>query len=270
MSIILKGIKLILNILVLLMMLVFIFTTFRPVSTTISSTNSNDTSIADSINLLPYILDDKDIVHESVQDSNNEEAPADDTSTPGITREEVLKRAEEMTEVKWTSKYNLVDKKGLYIFRRGQTYTGIPYTMDGYQVTSAAGFLSKINKSKTLYGNDCSGFVSAVWGISRQTTLSLYNAVKQNKTVDGIPVHLIAWEDLKPGDALLLDNGKGKGHIMLFIDGDTKNKDKLYVYEQNIATIVPYEPIPVARKDTRSREKLQKEGYIPIRLMNIT
>jgi hypothetical protein len=32
---------------------------------------------------------------------------------------------------------------------------------------------------------------------------------------------------------LLLDDGKGKGHIMLYIDIDSKDSDRINVYEQN-------------------------------------
>jgi hypothetical protein len=54
---------------------------------------------------------------------------------------------------------------------------------------------------------------------------------------------------------------------MLYIDSEN---DKLNVYEQNIATAVPFNPIPVARKDVRSKSNLIKSGYIPIRLMGTT
>ena len=66
---------------------------------------------------------------------------------------------------------------------------------------------------------------------------------------------------------MLKDDGKGEGHIMLYDTTDSKNSDNLYVYEQNIATVVPLETIPVARKDVRSKSKLIKNGYMPIRLM---
>jgi len=139
--------------------------------------------------------------------------------------------------------------------------------MDSYQVSSPNDFLSKINKSKILYGNDCSDLVSVAWGISRQTTLSLYNDIKSGSKIGNKYVCQISWDNLRPADALLIDNGKGEGHIMLYINSDKKNSDNLNVYEQDISTIMPYEPIPVARKDIRSKSKLMKEGYIPIRLM---
>jgi hypothetical protein len=138
--------------------------------------------------------------------------------------------------------------------------------MDLYQTMSPQDFLNKIKGSNILYGNDCSGFVSATWGVSRQTTLTLYNAAKNGTKIDGRTVCEIPWEDLRPGDALLIDNGKGKGHVMLYINTDTKKSDNINVYEQDIQTIIPFEPIPVARKDVRSMSTMIKEGYIPIRL----
>ena len=172
-----------------------------------------------------------------------------------------------MVNVRWTPKYNLLDSVGHYIFLKGKTYTGIPYILGGYQVSSSNDFLSHINTSNKLYGNDCSGFVSIAWGVSRQTTLSLYNAAKHGNKIDGKSVETIPWEELKPGDALLLDNGNGKGHILLFINFDPSNNNSINVYEQNVATLVPFQPLPLAREDIRSKRALEKFGYIPIRLI---
>ena len=90
----------------------------------------------------------------------------------------ILSIAKAMTEVKWTPKYTMTDKDGHYTFTKGKTYTGIPYSMGPYQASSSDDFISKISVSNKILGNDCSGFVSAAWGISRQTTLSLYNLVE--------------------------------------------------------------------------------------------
>lgn len=184
-------------------------------------------------------------------------------------RQEVINKAKAMSEVTWSPKKNIIDKKSKYIFLKGKTYYGIPYSMAPYQVTSANDFLSRINGTNSLIGNDCSGFISAAWGIKRQTTLSLFYAAKKGLLVDGKAVKEISWNDIKIGDALLHDNGKGKGHIMLYVSTDTKNSDSLNVYEQNISTLVPFQPVPVARKDTRSKTSLIKEGYFPIRLMTL-
>lgn len=197
--------------------------------------------------------------------------PTPDKKTIDITRKEVLSRAESMTEVKWTPKSDLVDKYGNYTFKKNTVFYGVPYSKDNYQVTSADEFLKKITDSDKILGNDCSGFVSAAWGISRQTTLSLFDAATKRKKIDGKNVYKISWEALESGDALLRDNGKGEGHIMLFINYDADDKDKLYVYEQNIGdtdmegTAVS-DIIPVARKSEKSKAYLKKEGYFPIRL----
>ena len=65
---------------------------------------------------------------------------------------------------------------------------------------------------------------------------------------------------------MLKDNGKGDGHIMLYSSADSKNLDNIYVYEQNVSTVVPFAPLPAERKDIRSKAKLKEYGYIPIRL----
>lgn len=217
-----------------------------------------------------FSLSDNNIVSNTDVGSNIPKVKTNDESVSAVLEDEILNRAKAMTEVKWTPKNNLIDKHGSYTFIKGKTYQGVPYSMASYQVSSSSDFLSKINNSNILYGNDCSGLVSAAWGIRRQTTLSLYNEVNNINKIGGISVCKISWDDLKPADALLKDNGKGKGHIMLYINSDKKNSDNLNVYEQNIATAIPFEPIPVARRDVRSKNQLIKKGYIPIRLMGNT
>lgn len=200
--------------------------------------------------------------------------PSPNKANINVTRKEVLNRAQSMIEVKWSPKYDLVDKYGNYTFKKDTTFYGVPYSMDKEQVTSASEFLKKITTGDKLYGNDCSGFVSAAWGISRQTTLSLFNAATKGDKIDGKEVCKISWEALEPGDALLRDNGKGEGHVMLFVYSDINDRDKIYVYEQNVATDDdeknnPVDTIPVARKNERSKAYLKKEGYFPIRLMTL-
>ena len=281
-----------LNILALLILSIIVFTMFAPTLTSSQNSNIKSTNRTNAPKAFASVqkLDIK-----STKRTNAPKTPAsvqklDIKSTKGtnapktlasvqkldtkvnvsmsVLKEEILNRAKAMTEVKWTPKHNFIEKKCFYIFIKGKTYQGVPYSMDPYQVSSPNNFLYKINKSEILYGNDCSAYVSAAWGISRQTTLSLYNDIKNRGKIGNKYVCKISWNDLKPTDALLIDNGKGKGHIMLYINSDKKNSDNLNVYEQNISTIIPFEPIPVARKDIRSKRKLMKEGYIPIRLID--
>lgn len=270
MNALLKGLKLTVYFISLLLLLAVLFFIYF---STISIGKIEKPTIQE---ISPYSLNSSSIVYEIINDYPKPESkaaiPSNDnqpSSSTGITRTEILKRADDMISVKWVAKYNFKSKKAMYTFRKGQTYTGIPYSMDDYQVTSSSDFISKMKGSKGLYGNDCSGFVSAAWGIERQTTLSFYDALKNKTSIDGESIIEVSWRNLKPGDALLMDNGKGKGHIMLFANYETGNSDKIYVYEQNIATIVPFEPIPTARKDIRSVGSLEKSGYIPIRMMSI-
>lgn len=212
-------------------------------------------------NIKPFTIDSSQISH------NTADASIDDGDIPESVRQDELKRAEEMINVKWTPKYNFLDKEGKFIFIKGKTYCGIPYSMGSFQASSANDFLKKINTDKNLYGNDCSGFISAAWGIKRQTTYTFLSAVKNGGDVGGFPLCEISWNNLKPGDGLLLDDGKGNGHVMMFVGMDSKDNDKLYVYEQNVSTIVPFEPIPAAREDQRSEKTLKDDGYIPVRLI---
>lgn len=258
MDMMIKRIKVILNIFASMILLIFVVIIFTPAHN------------PERGNVLPFSLSNNDIIYNNKPDSDIAKTQINDSGMSDVLSEEILNKAKAMTEVKWTPQCNLIDNKGLYIFTKGKTYHGVPYSMDTYQVTSPNDFLYKINNSKIIYGNDCSGFVSAAWGISRQTTLSLYNAVKDSSKIDGKSVCKISWDDLKPADVLLMDNGRGEGHIMLYIDSDKKNSDNLNVYEQDIPTVIPFEPIPVARRDVRSKSKLIKNGYIPIRLIGNT
>lgn len=217
----------------------------------------NDSPKKSTGGLSSFLLNAKDIIYQSQNSNTNDLTDSE--------REKIIENAKEMAGVKWIPDYDLKDKSANYIFKKGVTYTGIPYSMDAVQVNSDKNFLSRIKKSKIIYGNDCSAFVSFSWGVKRQTTLSIYKAMKGKQSIDkNAYVVQISWESLKPGDALLREDGSGKGHIMLFCSQDN---DKIIVYEQNVPTTYPYQPFPVARKDIRSKNTLIKENYIPIRLV---
>lgn len=260
-----KFIKVVINISITLVLVsVILFSLIFIILNAKTPNYSSNLSIAKVQAVLPFNINSKDITYDNMPNNDNIKLNQDGT---GIDSTSVLSRAKAMVEVKWIPKYNLVDKYGYFIFVKGKTYYGIPYSMGIYQVNSPNDFLSKINESKNIIGNDCSGFVSAAWGISRQTTLSLLTAVKSGSKIDGKLISEVSYDDLRAGDAFLLDDGKGKGHIILYINTDKNNSDKVSVYEQNVSTIVPYEPLPVARMDDRSITKLKKAGYIPIRLI---
>lgn len=163
-----------------------------------------------------------------------------------------ISRAKDMTYVKWTPPETIPvwnsDKK----FDKGMVYEGIPYTCSINQMRSAKEFLQKLNSSNSLaltenswtgpnYGNDCSGFVSAVWDIPRCTTHDIEKYTKR-----------INFNDLRPGDALLTDE-----HIMLFSNWNDVKHTKLTVYEQTP---------PKARIQIYLTSYLKSKGYQAIRL----
>ena len=102
----------------------------------------------------------------------------------------ILRRARQMTEIKWTPRQNVVGWKGRYVYQAGVTYTGLPYgqPVDASYVpwnTGLAEYISKVNnissKMYTSYSNfngqrapyysvDCSGFVSWALGLPSRTT----------------------------------------------------------------------------------------------------
>ena len=264
MDVIIKTTKTIFNIFITMILVILIYL----ILINLKINNIGKINIDISQGTTPFSFNNKSITYDNGNSINLVPAGNID-EVAEVKRIDVINRAKAMTEVKWAPKYNIKNSYGKYTFKKGKTYIGIPYTMDIYQVSSVSDFSSKIKTSKEIYGNDCSGFVSIAWGISRQTTLTIFNSVKFGSIIDGHLISQISWDDLKPGDALLKDNGKGEGHIMLYDNTDSKNSDNLYVYEQNIATLVPLETIPVARKDVRSKDALKNYGYIPIRLQGL-
>lgn len=242
-----------------------LFVLLLNIQSTLVQINNSKASTNISSNIAAYSLKNSSIILTSNQNNGIIETNDADANN----RKDIINRAKAMVEVSWIPNYNIVDSIGHYIFLKGKTYKGIPYSMGSNQASTASEFLTHIKTSSKLYGNDCSGFVSTAWGVGRQTTLSLYKAVKNGNKIDGKSVTLISWEELKPGDALLRESGNGKGHIVLFINYDEKNNDSIHVYEQNIGTLVPFQPIPTAREDIRSKKTLEKTGYVPIRLKSI-
>lgn len=260
MNTIFKGISYMITIFIALIL----FALLLNMQNTLVEINNPKKSTNSSFNITAYSLKNSSIISSSNQTNSNISINDADVNN----RVDIINRAKAMVEVSWTPNNNIVDSIGHYIFLKGKTYKGVPYSMGSTQVNTTSDFLANINKSNKLYGNDCSGFVSTAWGVSRQTTLSLYNAIKNRNKIDGKSVISISWEELKPGDAILRESGNGKGHIVLFINYDEKNNDSIHVYEQNIGTLVPFAPIPTAREDQRSKKTLQKTGYMPIRLKN--
>ncbi|MDP4089970.1 MAG: hypothetical protein Q8930_11955, partial [Bacillota bacterium] len=149
-------------------------------------------------NILPFSVNNQSITYKSSDASGSTAAKDVPEGMSAEEREIVINRAKAMAEVKWTPQYDLPEEYCNFVFKKGTTYTGIPYSMGMYQAKNPEDFLNKISGSKVLYGNDCSGYVSAAWGLSRQTTLFFYNAVKNGTDIDGRFVCELPWEELKP------------------------------------------------------------------------
>ena len=122
----------------------------------------------------------------------------------------IMKRARQMLEVRWTPLYDRYQWGYTGVFRAGSTYTGIPY---GQPVNAAyVGYAASIsdfvaaaengnsrlytdyslyNQTAPYYSNDCSSFVSYAWGIKgRKTTYSLVSVGKliSETSIDALEV----------------------------------------------------------------------------------
>jgi hypothetical protein len=169
-----------------------------------------------------------------------------------VQQNRIIERARGMIYVRWTPPEDIHMWNSDKEFEKGIMYEGIPYTQSTNQVRDSKEFLQELNNKSSIeftenncigpnYGNDCSGFVSAVWGIPRCTT---HDIEKYTKRID--------FNDLKPGDALLTDE-----HIMLFSNWNNEKHNSLTVYEQTP---------PKARMQIYSISYLNSKNYKAIRL----
>ncbi|WP_127533438.1 hypothetical protein [Paenibacillus kobensis] len=163
------------------------------------------------------------------------------TSTQGISafslttsdRDTILNRASAMYGTSWKPTKNLIAWDNKKIYYAGTAYSSIPYSQ-GTQV-DGTGFVSAMSKSdfytnttgvtsavtQPRYGNDCSGFTSFAWGITRQTTSTFYNGIV-NGTYSKVGSYdpasptssdlISSYASLDRGDAI---NSKVKGHVLL-------------------------------------------------------
>ncbi len=178
------------------------------------------------------------------------------------TRKDILARAEEMINFTWTTKKAFNTWQGSTVngsstFKANTTYTGMPYTQSGNQMRSGTQFKQKIaaatgsltttasGKTCPLYGNDCSGFVSAAWGISRHTTRTLPEVSRE-----------ITYNELLPGDIL----NKAGSHVVLFGGWADSAKTKMIILQQTP---------PKAKKSTVEKSYYTSRGYVARRWNNL-
>ena len=109
-------------------------------------------------------------------------------------QQNIVKRARQMAEVSWTPLQDISGWDNAYTFKKGTSYTGLPYgqPIDGVFVpwgTTLTGFVKAVNDLQSkmytsysdyntsiapYYSSDCSSFVSWAWNLNgRRTTRSL-------------------------------------------------------------------------------------------------
>ena len=181
---------------------------------------------------------------------------------------QVVNVAKEMTEYTWTPQKKLIGWNG-HVFEAGVAVTGIPYSQSANQVNKnlfASALLkadfydSCIRSDGTAmpkYGNDCSGFVSYSWGISRNTTSSFISGIRSgtykkvgsyNANSHSTSELKEAYKSLQPGNAVVKS-----GHTFLIASNDVSNS-RVYVYEQT-------PPKAIYRSWTYS--SMASNGYMP-------
>ena len=178
-----------------------------------------------------------------------------DTTSSQI-RNQIISRAQAMVNMTWSTPKQFSGWRGKKVFNTNTTYKGMPYSQTPNQMTSPSDFTNSIRNysgSLTLtspqtqprFGNDCSGFVSASWGISRHTTRNLPDVSKE-----------ISYDNLQPGDIL---NVAGS-HTFIFKDWTSSSKTEMVVLEQTP---------PQAIENIKSVSKCKADGYKARRWNNL-
>lgn len=177
------------------------------------------------------------------------------STTTNSTRQSILSKAEDMVNFSWKSTksfdtWNGSSVNGSTQFKANTTYTGMPYTQRNPQMKNSTEFKNTIaaetgslsttvsGKKAPKYGMDCSGFVSAAWGIDRKTTSTLPNVSTK-----------ISYNDLQPGDIL----NKAGSHVVIFGGWADTAKTKMVILE---------ETPPKAKKSVALRSKYENGGYL--------
>ncbi len=216
-----------------------------------------------------------------IDDINNEKISS--FSLTPTEREEIRSRGMGMLNYLWIPNNNVRGWRNNYTFTSGNVYIGIPYSQTDYQCNlddfkynfnnpNTTGFYTNYTRTFTYsdgtsetiimpkYGNDCSGFVSISWGISRQTTKSFLAGIKSGTypkvgsytyTDSSYPTASVletAYTSLDKGDAVVKN-----GHTFLIAANDIPNS-RVIAYEQT-----PY----ITRVQAWSYSDMASDGYLP-------
>lgn len=176
-------------------------------------------------------------------------------------RDNIIQRARDMVYVRWVPTQNLRGWKGKTTFTKGTLYFGIPYSQTGNQV-DANGFTSALSYSDFYdnysisgtampkYGNDCSGFVSFAWGISRKTTVYF----------NGLP-SIGSFSNLQRGDAVVY-RINGSGHTFIILQNWITPPSGSSYTESYVSA---YEQTPnIAQLTFHTYRQMSNAGYKPI------
>ena len=173
-------------------------------------------------------------------------------------RDTYVTKARNMANMVWSGSSNIRGWRNEYTFIGGFPYTGMPYSQTYYQVDDNM-FFQKLNDSSSgfysdygytvenefvvmpKYGNDCSGFLSFSWGISRHSTLAFVDGIKNgtfpkvgsyNEYSPSYSDLYNSYQYLQAGDAVVRREKIGDkwyAHTFLII---ASNNDLCYCYEQ--------------------------------------
>lgn len=144
-------------------------------------------------------------------------------------REQIRLKALAMCSYAWRPSKDLIGWKNRYTFKKDKGVLGIPYSQTPYQSDEESFHTARTEKNdfydplyftsgntkyaQPRYGNDCSGFTSFCWGISRQNLLDSY-------------------ELMQLGDAVVYRNSlNSSGHVFIIAVNFT-NENKVQCFEQ--------------------------------------
>jgi hypothetical protein len=196
-----------------------------------------------------------------------------------IDRDAIVNKASDMVYMVWSGTDSVRGWRNEYTFLPGYPYTGMPYSQCANQVDdiqfyqklydSSSGFYSNYSRvfdegtadEETIimpkYGNDCSGFVSFSWGISKLGTSHFIEGIRNgiypkvgnydayNPTYNDL---FNSYQYLQPGDAVVKN-----GHTFIIVSSSSIYQ-MCYCYEQT-----PYYAVATFWDWSR----LAQDGYMP-------